>query len=706
MQNNDDAPLPRLRDDLQLLAGADDGDGSRGFLIFDPVRNNYFRITSAAAQILGAWDAGSIAAALSRLHTQGLVFAREEIETLIEFVTANNLVMAGRGQSQYLAARFKAGQKSLIMKALHGYLFFKIPLVRPQRFLNATFGYVRWLGSRPALWGLVLVSLFAIYLTARQFDVFIHQFSSFNIWQGVLYLPLALLVLKSAHELGHAYVATRYKCRVPTMGVAFMVMFPMLYSDVSDAWKLKNKNHRLAIDFAGMATEISLGGICLLLWNLLPEGPVRSLCFFMATTGWIMSLTINLSPFMRFDGYHILADWLGVHNLQTRGFEMGRWKLRKVLFGFDDAPPEDVSVRLRRILVAYAWGTWVYRFFLFLGIALLVYYMFFKLLGVFLFVVEIAWFVVLPMWRELKVWWQRRGDIAGTRRGLATLSGFAVLAGLMFLPLSRSVSVPAVLVAAQESRYFAPASAVVEEIKVKPGDRVSKGDVLVRLKSQDLREKTRKATLKLALVDVRLDRGMANDREKALRMVLLRERKALVTQLAGLEKQRRELVVTARNAGVVREVAQGLHPQRWISANELLVQVVSTQSGFVVRGLVDETGVGRLKPENNGVFVAEVAGPAKVPVMVTSIGLGKASVSELSYLSSRNSGGIAMITDSAGNERAAKAVFPVRFKVTGKLAATWVHEQRGTAVVEAVPQSLAGRFFRHAFSVLLRETGF
>lgn len=702
----DDTPLPPLRDDLQFMRSAQDGDGDNGFLIFDPVRHRYFRVGAQAAQALAGWQTGSIESLQLHLRRLGLALGKRDVEALIEFVNANNLVVAGRGQSKQLAGQLHATRKSLFSKVLHGYLFIKIPLIRPQKFLDATSPYVNWLGSRPVLWLIALLSLTGIYLTTRQFDVFILQFKGFNAWHGVLFLPLALFILKSSHELGHAYVATRYRCQVPVMGVAFMVMFPMLYSDVSDAWKLTDKRQRLAIDFAGMATEISLGGICLLLWNLLPEGPFRLLCFFMATTGWLMSVMINLSPFIRFDGYHILADWLGIHNLQERGFAIGRWQMRKVLFGFQDPLPEKLSPRLHRILVAYAWGTWVYRLSLFLGIALVVYFLFFKVLGIFLFIFEIVWFVGLPLWRELSVWWQRRGDIVQKRHGVVVIGFLLLGGGLLFAPLESNVAIPALAMAKSEGRYIASSAAIVDEVIAKPGMRVKPGTVLIRLTSPHLREQLTRTKLKLALVNVRLDWGMASKQERALRKVFLRERNALKTQLTGIQTKIEELVIRAKTAGVIVEMAVGLHKSRWVSVNTQLVQMVSPQAGLFVRGLVDESRVGRISAGNTGIFIAETAQPAKLSVVVNEISLGRGAGRELTYLTSHNNGGIAMSTDSAGRERPVKAVFPVNFRVTGNQKVPWLHEQRGTVVVAGKPQSLAGRFFRHAFSVLLRETGF
>ena len=73
---------------------------------------------------------------------------------------------------------------------------------------------------------------------------------------------------------------------------------------------------------------------------------------------------------MRFDGYYAFSDAIGVENLQQRAFALGRWQLRRTLFGLDDPVPEPLPRHRARLLIGYAWGTWIYRFFLFLGIAL------------------------------------------------------------------------------------------------------------------------------------------------------------------------------------------------------------------------------------------------------------------------------------------------------------------------------------------------
>lgn len=81
---------------------------------------------------------------------------------------------------------------------------------------------------------------------------------------------------------------------------------------------------------------------------------------------------------------------------------MAKWWLREVLFDLGEPPPEPMNPGRQRAMVGFAVAVWVYRLALFLGIAVLVYHFFIKAVGVLLFVVEIGWFVALPIWNEVK----------------------------------------------------------------------------------------------------------------------------------------------------------------------------------------------------------------------------------------------------------------------------------------------------------------
>src|SRR3569833_2826403 len=120
--------------------------------------------------------------------------------------------------------------------------------------------------------------------------------------------------------------AKRYGCRVPTMGVAFLVLFPVAYTDVNDEWRLRERRQRLAVGADGMLTELAVAAWATLARVMLPEGELRNTTFVLATFTWISSIAIITSPFMRFDCFFLLSDWLDFPNLHQRAFALGRWQ--------------------------------------------------------------------------------------------------------------------------------------------------------------------------------------------------------------------------------------------------------------------------------------------------------------------------------------------------------------------------------------------
>src|SRR3569623_2913107 len=226
------------------------------------------------------------------------------------------------------------------MWLLHRYLFFRIPLWRPDAFLGRSLAWVGPLFSRGLLFLTLLALMIGLIEVSRQWDVFLSSLLDMFSWEGLFGYIITLIFVKLLHELGHAYTAKRYGCRVPTMGVAFLVMFPIDYTDVNDAWRLRKRRQRLAVGAAGMLTELAVAAWATLAWAMLPEGQLRNTAFVLATITLISSIAINTSPFMRFDGYFLLSDWLDIPNLHQRAFGLGRWQLRAWLFGLAEPAPE------------------------------------------------------------------------------------------------------------------------------------------------------------------------------------------------------------------------------------------------------------------------------------------------------------------------------------------------------------------------------
>ena len=599
--------LPPLRGDLQLVAGGSAADGSPTWVIVDPVRGKYFQIGWAAYQILSRWADRSAEAILAQIHTDTTCRAtKQDVEDLLRFLYANHL-MRDPPQGGYRAYAEQAEAARPSVGDLAGASLSVFPdSIPPAGSVSPCDASVRGLAlfTVRGLGRSAVIGLVGLYLVSRQWDTFTATALHFFTPRGLALYVLCLAVVKVFHELGHAYTATRYGCRVPTMGIAMMVMVPMLYSDTSDAWKLTSRRQRAAIGAAGMIVECALAALAIFAWNFLDDGVARSLVFIVATTSLMVGAAINLSPFMRFDGYYVLSDWLGIPNLQDRAFAFGRWQLRRLLFGLDMPMPEPVAAAQRRFLVCFAWGVWAYRFMLFLGIALMVYHYFFKLLGLILFAIEIGWFIVLPMVGELKIWWTLRGEIVERRRGWLSAGVLACVIAVLFVPWSDRISLPAVLESTPHATIYAPAPGRIVELAVKEGRRVGVGDRLVVLESPALEKDMALTRKRIEVERLRGQRQFVDREELAKHQVTLETLRARLSQLEGLLQQQQNLSLTAPIAGVVTDRAEALHVGQWINKQLPLAYVIDP-AGEELHALAPETDVGYLHAGQSARFIPQ-----------------------------------------------------------------------------------------------------
>ncbi|WP_457418823.1 efflux RND transporter periplasmic adaptor subunit [Roseateles sp. P5_E7] len=699
--------LPPLRQELALQPGPAADDGSPTWTLHDPAANRFYQLGWAAFEILSRWSLGNEAAVLAAVRAETtLQVDAQDIAGVASFLQHHHLLLAtGAADTARLAAHAGAGRPGLWHWLLHHYLFFRIPLFRPMPLLARTAGWVGFVFNPRFWWAMAAVAVAGLYLVSQRWDSFVHSFTAYGNWQGWLGIAVALSLAKVLHEFGHAHAAYRHGCRVPAMGVAFLVMWPVLYTDTNEAWKLGSRRARLQIGAAGMAAELALAACATLLWSFLPDGPLRAGVFMLATSTWLVTLAINLSPFMRFDGYFLLSDLLNMPNLHERAFAFGRWRLRELLFGLGLPAPEAVAPGRRRFLVLFAWGTWAYRFVLFIGIALLVYHLFFKLLGVLLLAVELGWFLVLPMWRELRAWWQLRAGLgwnAACRR-TAVLAAAALL--LMLLPIWGGVRAPAMLLAERSQHVYAPAAAQVQAVHVKAGEAVRAGQLLLVLASPDLQAQLARDEARERKLRWQLGQQDFDPRLQAAGGALTSRWEAAREALAGTRSLVEQLQIRAAFDGRIASDNPALQRGGWIPKGEPLLQIASPE-GVRVEAFVDEQALARLSGQaGGGSFIADQPGLPRVSCQ--RLAADKLNVPTLKFAALASVNGGAIAAARSAREPAVlqplQSLFRVRLDDCTGPAGT-LRELSGSATLDARRESLFGRWARAAL-VLWRQEG-
>ena len=702
------APLPHLRDDLSLHPGPREKDGSPSWTLHDHARNRFFRIGWAEFEMLCRWHLEKADDVIEHVNNETTLHIDEDhVTQLTQFLVFNALV---RAQGKESVERFKklkkSAEKSHFQWLLHNYLFFKIPLFKPDRFLERTLPHVQIFYSQRFFIFLAALGFVGIFLIARQWDKFTQTFLYFFNVEGILYYGIALIMAKIVHELGHAYTTKRFGLRVPTMGVAFLVMWPVLYTDTTEAWKLPSRYQRVMIGAAGMAAELMLALVATFLWSFTPPGPFNSALFLLATVTWIMTIFVNTNPCMRFDGYYLLSDFLDVQNLQERSFALGKWRLRKTLFGFDDPVPEAFPRKLHIILTVYAYATWIYRFLLFISIALLVYHFFFKLLGIFLMVVEVLWFIILPIWREIKFWWTRRGDMTLNKNTKIFLGCLAGVFLVLIVPWKSSITAPAVLRYEQFQRVFPAVPAQVKKIHVKNGDYVQQGDTLFHMISPEIENEIKKKKLEINSLRWQLSRQASDEDTLEQRSVIAEELATALSELMGFEKQRQKLHITAPISGMVTDLDGQLRIDQWYS-DSMPLALVLNENKLIVEAYISEKDLLRLKQNEGGYFKSENMIFSDLSVKINKVSETNTIALDTPYLASVYGGDIAVNEDKKDEQLVpTQSIYRILLEPEDLPEGNYGHIWRGEVVLAGEAESLFYKMWRVVASVFIRESGF
>ncbi|MFJ5440857.1 HlyD family efflux transporter periplasmic adaptor subunit [Pectobacterium sp. CHL-2024] len=701
------AGLSPLRDELILHAGPANRDGSPSWTLEDPLRGLYFRIGWAEMAMLSRWSMGNAAQIVADVNqTSALTLDDSDVQYFNRFLQANSLTrVSGDEALAQFSRQVEQSRVSIWRKLLKNYLFFRIPLWHPDRFLGATLPWVEPFFSRTFLKLTLLVAVLGLFLAGRQWETFKHTFLHFFTLEGAALAGLTLCFTKILHEFGHAYTCKRFGARVATMGVAFLVMMPVLYTDTSGSWKLTRRRQRMAIGAAGMMTELVLAAWATLAWSFLPDGMLRSAAFMLATTTWIMTLAINLSPLMRFDGYFLLSDGLQMPNLQNRGFAIGRWQMREWLFGLGDAPPEHFPRWLQRTLVGYAFAVWIYRFFLFTGIAILVYHMTFKLLGMLLFAIEIGYFVVMPVVNEVREWSKRRKDYRMNRNMTTTLVVSAVVLLLLMIPWQRGVYAPALLRAEQQSSLYMPVPAMIQRIDVKVGEPVQAGQTLFTLSSDALAHEQKQLERQIATLNWQSTFQVFNKEAAGDHQRVKQEHEAALQKLQVLQRQSEQLTVRAPIDGVVADMTTPLETGEWLGQGEWLA-VVTKPTGGLVEAFVSEKDWQRLHTGAKGTFYLQDVSRSSLPLTIVEIAsTATRDLNAAPELASSYGGDIATLSDAQRKLHPEQAVYRVLLSLPDDYRAQ-PQVLRGTVVMDGEAQSLLIRGWKVVSAVLIRELSF
>ena len=221
-----------------------------------------------------------------------------------------------------------------------------------------------WLPPVPG-WALIVAAAALIIVSAWQWLQ--HGGRATDDWSNWMtpgaagWILAAGVSLKVVHELAHAVAAVRCGITPGQFGVVWILLVPLPYVDVTAAWTLGSRWQRIAIAGAGMAVELTIAALAVPVLLHAPDAAIGQIAAAVIAAASVATVLFNANFLMRFDGYFMLCDAIGIANLAPRASADLAARTRWLFLGVPLPPPPPLTLGRRRFVTAYGVAAALWR---------------------------------------------------------------------------------------------------------------------------------------------------------------------------------------------------------------------------------------------------------------------------------------------------------------------------------------------------------
>lgn len=454
-----------------------------------PSRSVFFRVGYSEYVFISLLDGETTLAEALAIMSQKLgpdAISEQEALELLKWLLKNELAVSTDGSSIAARAQSQSSLKTSKFRQRLNPFWTKLPLGTPDKFLDTLYQRCQPL-FHPAFhmlcWAAIGVAGFLVFGNWEQFRQDSLSIFAPSNW---LYLIVGWAMLKVIHEFAHAITCKHFGGEVRETGIILILFAPMAYVDVTSSWRFTSKWKRIAVAFAGIYAELIVASLCVFLWRNSPSQWLSYQLVNLIVTSTVATFLFNGNPLMRFDGYFILSDLLGIPNLYEHGTKsVSRW----TTWLFLGRTQKNTQSRHSRWAVSvYGVLAVAWRIVMCVSLVIAASAMF-EGAGIILSLVGIGLWLIKPMWqvgvRFARTSMGRPAQLI--RAGAVTM--FLLTLGFVswFAIPNPFVAQTPCLVAYQDStKVRANTAGFVEEIFVENGQTVKVGDKLLTLRNDEL----------------------------------------------------------------------------------------------------------------------------------------------------------------------------------------------------------------------------
>jgi putative peptide zinc metalloprotease protein len=580
---------PGLRSDLVIRRVVQMGEVT--WVVKNPETVKYYNFSESEWGLIQLFDGTRTRREIHEEYRQ--LYPREEIRySLIldweEMLRKIDLIEQGVAERNLaLLAKAKTARQRAAEEKAEGQNIFFIPfhVLDPDRFLNRTVRYVRWVWTPPvvAVWAVAALWTIGIFISHFQpiwaGTMELYAFLSKPLLDAIQFF-LLLSIIGCIHEFAHAYVTKIYGGDVHDIGIALLYFTPAFYCDTTDALLFESKWHRLWVTTAGIFIEGFICAGATLLWVIsYPDSFLHDFAYKTMLFTGVSTIFFNINPLIKIDGYYALSSVLEIPELREESLQyLGALFQRHILRLPVEIP--EISRRKRRIFwiygpLALAYVGVVMAFIG--GLFFNFYSKYFPNLAVLLLILTLLRLFrkrVRLVTRTARLFYLDKKDLLMSSRSRRPLLAAAtLLLVLLLVPWThRKIRADVVLRPATRVTLEAPEDAVVAEVLAGEGKTVAAGDPILRLASPAAQA----AGVELAAEKRRLEKEASRARGESLPAGAYRaeQQTASVDSALASDAARRErLLVRSTIAGTVLTPRLEDLRGRFVSAGAALVEV-------------------------------------------------------------------------------------------------------------------------------------
>jgi putative peptide zinc metalloprotease protein len=575
-----------LRPDLQVTRATNRGEAV--YVVFDPISFQSHRLTLDDYAVVARITSDRTLAECFETCVRDGLLGRDSEGQFFGFVkqlgSLGLLTMESHTPKELYDRRVRAenaARKSQIL----GFLFLTIPLSNPDKFLDRTIGRFRILFSTPVVIAWLIAMVVAISIIVARWDLFWQPLNGLLAAKNLVFIWFAFVGLKIWHELGHGYACKLFGGRVPEMGCKLIVGMPLAYVDASSAWSFPRRRDRMIVMLGGMYFEMLLTVPATIIWAYWPHTMIGSFAHQIVFMAGIATLLFNINPLMKFDGYFILSDALGIPNLRARALHEVKRQLKTHMLGIPALRSTASSRRERTVLITYGIAATLYGWMLMISIAGLIATRL-LLVGIVLAGFQLGSSIyrgVVDLYRYL---WH--DEEAAAVRGRAKFVGCVLAIGVpglvAFCPVPSSQYVLGLVTASKLTHVRVATPGFVESIIHPVPDSVATGQTLVKLRNVDV--ETELSSARLGELAARQAMHMMRQSAPADEARQLQIAIASVANRVVVEQTREELTLTAPHDGRLASILPRQRVGAFLQTGDVIASIA--KGGTQVRAWLNE----------------------------------------------------------------------------------------------------------------------